>query len=111
MLRPRPGDDLPPLAQPPPETADDSGPTSNPRLWVFSENERLALIVLSRRYLSYDAHAQPLSWGQAAKDLAAITELLLTTTLVPPDLAEIDVLKWCGLARAQYYRGRWSFPR
>jgi hypothetical protein len=23
-----------------------------------------------------------------------ITELLLTTTLVPPDLAEIDVLDW-----------------
>jgi len=148
-----------PLAQPPPETADDSDPTSNPRLWVLSENERLALIVLSRRYLSHDTHAQPLSWGQAAEDLAAITEdarwtprrverlvegvrqrlsqagvvgltrdevgepigntlnhnliteLLLTATLVPPDLAEIDVLEWCGLVRARYYRGRWSFPR
>lgn len=132
------------VAPPHPQSGHRSGsePTSRPEIWKLTPNERLALLVLSRRYLCHDTYAQPLAWGQAADDLATITgdaswgtrrverlveqvrtrlsaagvpgltrdevgepvgntlnhnlitELLLTTTLVPPDLAEIDLLDW-----------------
>lgn len=120
----------------------DDGANTADGIWELSPQERLALIVLGRRYLRHEAHAQPITWAQAAGDLATvtgdlgwrarrverlvegvrmrmhragvpgmvrdevgepvgnalnhnlITQLLLTATLVPPDLAEIDVLDW-----------------
>jgi hypothetical protein len=111
--------------------------------YELDADERLALIVLARRYLRHEAYAQPIGWTQAGEDMARvtgdptwkgkrveklvgrvrkrlheehgvmgltrdevgepvgnalnhnlITELLLSATLVPPDLREIDVLEW-----------------
>jgi hypothetical protein len=116
--------------------------TARAQPWKLDNDERLALIVLGRRYLRHEAYPQPLTWRDTAEDLVTltgdprwnqrrverlvegvrkrlhapgvggltreevgepvgnalnhnlITELLLSTTLVPPDLAEIDVLDW-----------------
>ncbi|HET9254133.1 MAG TPA: FHA domain-containing protein [Pseudonocardiaceae bacterium] len=113
-------------------------PTQPPRVWRLRGDERLALIVLGQRYLLNDAHPRPLSWQQAADQLAELrpdagwgpkrvermvaavrarlsqggvagltreevgepignalnhnllTELVQSTTLVPPDLAILD---------------------
>ena len=111
--------------------------------YELNDEEKLALIVLARRYLRHEAYAQPIGWAQAGEDMATvtgdptwtgrrverlvsgvrmrlradhevkgltrdevgepvgnalnhnlITELLLNATLVPPDLAKIDVLDW-----------------
>ena len=112
--------------------------TQPPRMWRLRADERLALIVLGQRYLLHEARPQPLSWRQAADQLAELQpgagwtgkrvehmvvavrdrlsrggvagltreevgepvgnalndnllrELILSTTLVPPDLALLD---------------------
>jgi hypothetical protein len=113
-------------------------PTQPPRTWQLTPDERLVLIVVGQRYLLHDLHPLPLSWRQAADQLAELepdvgwtakrvehvvagvrgrlskagvagltreevgepvgnalndnlfTELLLSTTLVPPDVAVLD---------------------
>ncbi|MGH3821571.1 MAG: FHA domain-containing protein [Pseudonocardiaceae bacterium] len=115
-----------------------SDPTQLPRIWRLQKDERLALIVLGQHYLLHEAHPHPLSWRQAADQLAELqpdarwtakrvehmivsvrtrlsqggvagltreevgepvgnalnhnllTELVQSTTLVPPDLAILD---------------------
>jgi hypothetical protein len=112
--------------------------TAPPRAWRLDAPERLMLIVLGQRYLLHEARPQPLTWRQAADQLAElqpdggwtpkrvehavvavrnrlsragvggltreevgepvgnslndslIRELMLSTTLVPPDLAVLD---------------------
>ncbi|MBD0738313.1 FHA domain-containing protein [Streptomyces sp. CBMA29] len=112
--------------------------TRPPRTWVLTDEERLALVVLGRRYLLHDLRPQPLTWQDTAAHLSRIQpgvpwgpkrvehlvsgvrnrlsrsgvpfltreevgepvgntlndhllrELLLSTTLVPPDLALLD---------------------
>lgn len=112
--------------------------TQPPRTWRLDAEERIALIVLGQRYLFHEALPQPLSWRQAAVQLAELQpdadwtgkrvehlvvavrnrlsrggvagltreeigepvgnalndnllrELVLSTTLVPPDLALLD---------------------
>jgi hypothetical protein len=112
--------------------------TQPPRSWRLDEQERLVLIVLGQRYLLHEARPQPLTWRQAAEQLAElrpdegwtakrvehlvgavrirlsrggvpgltreevgepvgntlndtlVRELMLSTTLVPPDLAVLD---------------------
>jgi hypothetical protein len=114
--------------------------TLPPRTWLLSEQERLVLVVLGRRYLLHEPRPQPLTWQDTAARLARLQpdahwgpkkvehvvsavrtrlsrngvpfltreevgepvgntlndhllrELLLTTTLVPPDLALVDAL-------------------
>ncbi|MEO7193841.1 MAG: FHA domain-containing protein [Pseudonocardiaceae bacterium] len=114
--------------------------TQLPRVWRLQKDERLALIVLGQHYLLHDEHPRPLSWRQAADQLAEMqpdagwgakrvehmiaavrtrlsqagvagltreevgepvgnalnhnlfTELVQSTTLVPPDLAILDDL-------------------
>lgn len=114
--------------------------TQLPRVWRLHKDERLALIVLGQHYLLHDEHPHPLSWRQAAEQLAELqpeagwtakrvehmivsvrtrlsqggvagltreevgepvgntlnhnllTELVHSTTLVPPDLAILDDL-------------------
>ncbi|MGH3803754.1 MAG: hypothetical protein ACRDTD_27205, partial [Pseudonocardiaceae bacterium] len=46
--------------------------TQLPRVWRLQKDERLALIVLGQQYLLYDAHPHPLSWRQAADQLAEL---------------------------------------
>ncbi|WP_246341653.1 FHA domain-containing protein [Streptomyces physcomitrii] len=46
--------------------------TRPPRVWVLTEQERLALVVLGRRYLAHDPRPQPLTWRQTAAELAAV---------------------------------------
>jgi hypothetical protein len=113
-------------------------PTQLPRIWRLHKDERLALIVLGQQYLLHEAHPHPLTWRQAAEQLAELqpgagwtpkrvehaitsvrtrlskegvpgltreevgepvgntlndnllTELVASTTLVPPDLAILD---------------------
>jgi hypothetical protein len=131
-----------PAATGSPHSVGNADSTSTGEPWSLQPTERLALIVLARRYLRHERFAQPLAWGQAAEDLVTvtgdatwnarrverlvekvrrrlsaegvpgltreevgepvgnalnhnlITELLLSTTLVPPDLTEIAVLDW-----------------
>ncbi|HVX44513.1 MAG TPA: hypothetical protein VHC49_11540 [Mycobacteriales bacterium] len=112
--------------------------TQPPRTWLLTDAERLALIVLGQRYLLHEPRPQPLSWRDAATELAGLEpdggwtarrvehlvanvraklsargvsgltreeigepvgnalndnllrELMLSTTLVPPDLALLD---------------------
>ncbi|WP_026360141.1 hypothetical protein [Amycolatopsis nigrescens] len=112
--------------------------TQPPRTWRLTPDERLVLTVLGQRYLLHEARPQPLTWRQAATQLAElrpetgwtpkrvehlvvsirtrmsrdgvsgltrdevgepvgnalndnlIKELLLSTTLVPPDLGLLD---------------------
>ncbi|MGH3755899.1 MAG: FHA domain-containing protein [Pseudonocardiaceae bacterium] len=47
-------------------------PTQLPRTWRLQKDERLALIVLGQRYLLHEAHPHPLSWRQAADQLAEL---------------------------------------
>jgi hypothetical protein len=47
-------------------------PTQLPRVWRLQPDERLALIVLGQHYLLHDAHPHPLSWRQAADQLAEL---------------------------------------
>lgn len=123
--------------RPPSQHADITQP---PNVWRLSPDERLALVVLGQRYLYHEANPQPLSWRQAAAQLAdlqpdagwtfkrvehlvvgvrgrlsragvggltreevgepvgnslnhnLLTELVLSTTLVPPDLELLDPL-------------------
>ncbi|QWF82882.1 FHA domain-containing protein [Amycolatopsis sp. CA-230715] len=123
--------------KPPPRHAEITQP---PRTWLLQADERLALIVLGQRYLLHELRPQPLSWRQAAAQLALLhpdagwtakrvehvvvavrnrlsrggvpgltreevgepvgntlndnllKELLLSTTLVPPDLTLLDDL-------------------
>ncbi|RBM05685.1 hypothetical protein DEH69_27765 [Streptomyces sp. PT12] len=122
-------------ARPGPEPDD---PTQPPRTWHLAADERLALIILARRYLLHEANPQPLTWLQAFHELNAlqpdagwtvpilqhlvedvrrrlsadgvrgltaaevqqpvgnalndnlIRELLMSTTIVPTDLAVLD---------------------
>lgn len=115
--------------------------TRPPRSWVLTDDERLALVVLGRRYLLHDLRPQPLTWKETAAQLTELQpdagwnakrverlvtavrirlsrdgvpwltreevgepvgntlndhllrELLLSTTLVPPDLALLDGLE------------------
>lgn len=46
--------------------------TRPPRTWSLKPDERLALIVLAQQYLYHDFHPQPLSWAQAAEQLAEL---------------------------------------
>lgn len=46
--------------------------TEPPRAWRLEPAERLALIVLGQRYLWHDFHPQPLTWRQAAEQLAEL---------------------------------------
>jgi len=112
--------------------------TQPPRTWQLSGDERLALIVLGQRYLLHELRPQPVSWRDAADELATrhahggwtarrvehvvaavrirlsrggvpgltreeigepignalndnlMRELLLSTTLVPPDIAVLN---------------------
>ncbi|MFC0108394.1 FHA domain-containing protein [Kibdelosporangium aridum] len=45
-------------------------PTHPPKTWRLDPTERLALVVLGQRYLLHEARPQPLSWTQAANQLA-----------------------------------------
>ncbi|MEU4193512.1 FHA domain-containing protein [Kribbella sp. NPDC026611] len=47
-------------------------PTHPPRVWLLSPDERLALTVVGQRYLLHDLHPLPLSWRQAADQLAEL---------------------------------------
>ncbi|RZT28675.1 hypothetical protein EV649_2459 [Kribbella sp. VKM Ac-2569] len=46
--------------------------THPPRIWRLSPAEKLALIVVGQRYLLHDLHPLPLSWRQAADQLAEL---------------------------------------
>ncbi|OLZ68978.1 hypothetical protein AV521_19615 [Streptomyces sp. IMTB 2501] len=43
--------------------------TRPPRVWVLTEQEKLALVVLGRRYLLHEPKPQPLTWKQTAAQL------------------------------------------
>lgn len=47
-------------------------PTHPPKTWRLDPTERIALIVLGQRYLLHEARPQPLSWLQAANQLAQL---------------------------------------
>ncbi|MFG2138506.1 FHA domain-containing protein [Streptomyces sp. NPDC048650] len=46
--------------------------TRPPRVWVLTEPEKLALVVLGRRYLLHEPRPQPLTWKQTAAQLAEL---------------------------------------
>lgn len=46
--------------------------TRPPRVWVLTEPEKLALVVLGRRYLLHELRPQPLTWRQTAAELAGL---------------------------------------
>ncbi len=46
--------------------------TQGPRPWRLSEDERLVLAALGRRYLMHEARPVPLTWRQAAEALAVV---------------------------------------
>jgi hypothetical protein len=50
----------------------DSSPPVRPAGWPLSADERLAAVVLGRRYLMYEANPRPLTWQQATAQLAAL---------------------------------------
>lgn len=126
-------DDEPPVPRP-------GDVTRPPRVWVLTEEEKLALVVLGQRYLRHEPRPQPLTWKQTAEQLAElrpaagwrekrvehlvnrvrmtlsrdgvpwltreevgepvgnalndhlIRALMMSTTLVPPDLGLIDTV-------------------
>ncbi|MFF1822989.1 FHA domain-containing protein [Kribbella sp. NPDC058245] len=47
-------------------------PTQPPRSWTLTPDERLVLTVVGQRYLLNDLHPLPLSWRQAADQLAEL---------------------------------------
>jgi hypothetical protein len=49
-----------------------AGPTIAPATWPLSGDERLALVVLGQRYLLHEPNPQPLTWQQAAEQLAEL---------------------------------------
>ncbi|MFF4034236.1 FHA domain-containing protein [Streptomyces sviceus] len=53
--------------RPPPRHEDVTRP---PRVWALTEQEKLALVVLGRRYLLHEPRPQPLTWRQTAAELA-----------------------------------------
>jgi hypothetical protein len=120
--------------------ADHSRVTIAPSTWPLSADEKLALVVLGQRYLLHEPNPQPLTWRQAADQLAELrppasqwsakrvehlvagvrarmsragvagltreevagsvgntlnhnlcTELVRSTTLVPPDLRRLEL--------------------
>lgn len=46
--------------------------TQPPRIWRLSDDERVALVVLGQRYLLHEEYPQPLTWREAAADLAEL---------------------------------------
>ncbi|WP_405949398.1 FHA domain-containing protein [Streptomyces prunicolor] len=46
--------------------------TRPPRVWVLTEQEKLALVVLGRRYLLHEPRPQPLTWRQTAAELGEV---------------------------------------
>ncbi|MGH8795286.1 MAG: FHA domain-containing protein [Stackebrandtia sp.] len=48
--------------------------TRPPKTWRLTPVERLALVVLGQRYLLHDAHPRPLTWRQAADQLAELEQ-------------------------------------
>ncbi len=56
-------------ARPAPKHEDVTRP---PRVWVLTEDERLALVVLGQRYLLHHPRPQPLTWRQTAARLAEL---------------------------------------
>ncbi|MCX4727832.1 FHA domain-containing protein [Streptomyces sp. NBC_01306] len=46
--------------------------TRPPRVWLLTEQEKLALIALGRRYLLHEPRPQPLTWKQTAAQLAEL---------------------------------------
>ncbi|MFF4607564.1 FHA domain-containing protein [Streptomyces sp. NPDC001339] len=46
--------------------------TRPPRVWILTEQERLALVVLGRRYLLHEPRPQPLTWRQTASELGGL---------------------------------------
>lgn len=55
--------------RPPPRHEDVTHP---PRVWALTEQEKLALVVLGRRYLLHEPRPQPLTWRQTAAELAEV---------------------------------------
>jgi hypothetical protein len=55
------------LPRPVPEAS-----TLTDKPWKLDDDERLALVVLSQRYLLHEAYPQPLAWRQAAERLAEL---------------------------------------
>ncbi|MFG2465048.1 FHA domain-containing protein [Streptomyces canus] len=55
--------------RPPPRHEDVTRP---PRVWALTEQEKLALVVLGRRYLLHEPRPQPLTWRQTAAELAEL---------------------------------------
>jgi len=55
--------------RPPPRHGDVTRP---PRLWALTEQEKLALVVLGRRYLLHEPRPQPLTWRQTAAELGEV---------------------------------------
>ncbi|MFJ4634843.1 FHA domain-containing protein [Streptomyces hygroscopicus] len=46
--------------------------TRPPRVWVLTDEEKLALVVLGQRYLLHEPRPQPLTWKQTAAQLAEL---------------------------------------
>ncbi|WP_240812726.1 FHA domain-containing protein [Streptomyces sp. DASNCL29] len=46
--------------------------TRPPRVWVLTDEEKLALVVLGQRYLLHEPRPQPLTWRQTAAQLAEL---------------------------------------
>lgn len=46
--------------------------TRPPRVWMLTEPEKLALVVLGRRYLLHEPRPQPLTWKQTAARLSEL---------------------------------------
>lgn len=46
--------------------------TRPPRVWLLTDDERLALVVLGQRYLLHEPRPQPLTWKQTAAQLAEL---------------------------------------
>ncbi|MEU0412106.1 FHA domain-containing protein [Streptomyces griseorubiginosus] len=55
--------------RPPPRHEDVTRP---PRVWRLTEQEKLALVALGRRYLLHEPRPQPLTWRQTAAELAEV---------------------------------------
>ncbi len=51
-------------------TAAASQETRAPRVYALDERDRLVLVVLGQRYLRHEPDPQPLTWAEAAQDLA-----------------------------------------
>ncbi|MFJ6742873.1 FHA domain-containing protein [Streptomyces sp. NPDC091279] len=46
--------------------------TRPPRMWALTEQEKLALVALGRRYLRHEPRPQPLTWRQTCAELAEV---------------------------------------